>query len=67
MDEKEKARIMEERAKEFFKNFDSSETYLADEILTNLETMLGDTHPITIEKLHIAIMELIVEHTDYVE
>jgi len=57
--------LMRKRAAEYFSNPANFETDLSKEILNNLEGMLEDTHPSTIEKLHMAIMQLIVDNTDY--
>ena len=65
MNEQEKEELLRKRASEFFNNPDNFETNLSKEILDNLEGMLPDTHPSTIEKLHMAIMQLIKDNTDY--
>ncbi len=59
--EEEKKARMAERAK----NMDLSTPDLADEILNELESQLKDTHHSTIENLHVAIVQLIVDNTDY--
>lgn len=61
----QKEELMRKRAAEYFSNPANFETDLSKEILNNLEGMLEDTHPSTIEKLHMAIMQLIVDYTDY--
>jgi len=61
----QKEELMRKRAVEYFNDPANFETDLSKEILNNLEGMLEDTHPSTIEKLHMAIMQLIVDYTDY--
>jgi len=67
MNEQEKEELLRQRAIEHFNNPANFETDLSKEILENLEGMLEDTHPSTIEKLHMAIMQLIIDNTDYQE
>ena len=59
--EEEKRAILLERAK----NMDFSKPDLADEILNELESQLKETHHSTISNLHTAIVQLIVDNTDY--
>lgn len=61
----QKEELMRKRAAEYFNDPANFETDLSKEILKELEGMLEDTHPSTIEKLHMAIMQLIVDNTDY--
>ena len=65
MNEQEKEELLNKRAMEYFNNPDNFETDLSEEILENLEGVLEDTHPKTIEMLHMAIMQLIIDNTDY--
>jgi len=65
LSEEEKEELLRKRAMEYFNNPENFETDLSKEILENLEGMLEDTHPSTIEKLHLAIMKLIEDNTDY--
>jgi len=61
----QKEELMRKRAAEYFNDPANFETDLSQEILNDLEGMLKDTHPSTIEKLHMSIMKLIEDNTDY--
>ena len=59
LSEEEKEELLRKRAMEFFNDPENFEEDLSTEILKVLEEQLEDTHPSTIEKLHMLIMELI--------
>ena len=59
LSEEEKEEVLRKRAMEYFNNPENFEEDLSTEILKVLEEQLEDTHPSTIEKLHMLIMELI--------
>ena len=59
LSEEEKEELLRKRAMEYFNNPENFEEDLSTEILKVLEEQLEDTHPSTIEKLHMLIMELI--------
>ena len=59
LSEEEKEEVLRKRAMEFFNDPENFEEDLSTEILKVLEEQLEDTHPSTIEKLHMLIMELI--------
>tara|TARA_R100000482_G_C5056073_1_gene114913 strand:+ start:370 stop:579 length:210 start_codon:yes stop_codon:yes gene_type:complete len=61
----QKEELMRKRAAEYFNDPANFETDLSEAILNDLEGMLKDTHPSTIEKLHMSIMKLIEDNTDY--
>jgi hypothetical protein len=63
--EEQKEELLRKRAMEFFNNPDNFESDLSQEILNELETQLEDTHPSTIEKLHMAIIQIVINNTDY--
>jgi hypothetical protein len=63
--EEQKEELLRKRAMEFFNNPDNFESDLSQEILNELETQLKDTHPSTIEKLHMAIIQIVINNTDY--
>jgi len=67
LSEEQKEELLRKRAMEYFNNPDNFETDLSQEILNNLEGVLKDTHPSTIEILHMSIMQLIVDNTDYTQ
>jgi len=55
----QKEELLSKRAMEFFNDPENFEEDLSTEILKVLEEQLEDTHPSTIEKLHMLIMQLI--------
>lgn len=55
----QKEELLKKKAMEFFNNPENFEEDLSTEILKVLEEQLEDTHPSTIEKLHMLIMQLI--------
>jgi len=67
MNEQEKNRILEERAKQMFDNFDEYNEGIETEIKNILEEFLPDTHENTIDKMFDAILTIVENHTDYIK
>lgn len=65
--EEQKEELLKKRAIEFFNNPDNFEQDLSQDILSLLEEQLPDTHPSTIEKLHMGIIQLVESNTDYTQ
>ena len=65
LSKKEREILMRQRAMEFFNNPENFEQDLSKDILSLLEEQLPDTHPSTIEKLHMGIIQLVENNTDY--